>query len=101
PVDKVTLRERLTEPEMTSQETARVRALAGRDLLRRAGDHHFTARMAAFRAQVDDVVRGLDDIHMMLDCKNRVSGVHQTMQAVEQALDVREMEPRSRFVQNI
>src|SRR6185295_12707339 len=57
--------------------------------------------IAAFRAEVDDVIRGLDDVHVVLDDQDRIAGVDQPRQHAEQALDVREMQAGSRLVEDV
>ena len=42
--------------------------------------------MAAFGTEVDDVVRGLDDVEVMLDEQHRVAGVDEPVQRFEQPL---------------
>ena len=86
---------------MTLQETAGMRRFAGGHLFRCAGDHDLAAGMAAFGPKVNDVVCGFDDVHVMLDREHRVPGIDQAMQAVEQTLNIREMEARGRFVEDV
>ena len=51
----------------------RVRPPALRDRFGRAGDDDFAAGMAAFRSEVDDVVGGLDHVHVVLDEQHGVA----------------------------
>jgi hypothetical protein len=53
-----------------------------------AAEEDLTAVVAAFGTEVDHIVGGLDDVEMVLDDESRVTGVYQSFQAVEQALDV-------------
>jgi len=57
--------------------------------------------MATFRAQIDDVIGGFDHIEMMLDQDDRMSGVHQAVQRPEQPLDIGEVKPGRRFIENV
>src|SRR4029453_19456553 len=86
---------------MTLEESSGVRSLACGDLFGRACDDDPAAGMAAFGAEVDHVVCGLDDVHVMFDSQHRMACVHEPMQAVEQPLDVREVKSRRRLVENI
>ena len=78
-----------------------MRRLACSDLFRRARYDNLSASVAAFRAEVDHVVCGLDDIHVVFDGQYRVACVHKSMQTVEQALDIGEVKSRGRLVENV
>ena len=52
-------------------------------------------------AQIDDVIGGLDDVHVVFDEEHRVSGVHELIQRHEQALDVRQVQPGRRLVEDV
>ena len=95
------LRVPLHGTEMALQETAGMRGFAGGHHFRRTCNYDLAPGMAAFGAEVNDVVCGFDDIHVMLDRKHSVSGVDQAMQAVEQPLNICEMKTSSRFVENV
>src|SRR5215831_18843572 len=58
------------------------------DLFRRPYGDHVTARVATFRAEVDDPVGRLDDIQIMLDDQHRTSCLDQTFKSAEQLVDV-------------
>jgi hypothetical protein len=57
--------------------------------------------MTAFRPEIDDMVNRLDHIEMMLDENHGVAGVDQPVERVEQLLDVGQMQPRGRFVEDV
>src|SRR5215204_3133689 len=63
--------------EHLAQRAAGVRCLAFRDALRRTGDHNFPARPSPFGAEVDYIVRGLDDVEVVLDHKQRMTRLDQ------------------------
>ena len=86
---------------MRAQIAARVGFRTRRDLLRRTYRDDLAAAASAFRPQVDDVVRRLDDVQVVLDHQNRVTRVHQPVQAVEELRDVRQMQPGRRFVEDV
>ena len=71
------------------------------DILRGAGDHDLTAANAAFRAQVDDPVGGLDDVEVVLDDDDGVAVIAQPVQYGQRLRDVVEMQAGGGFVQYI
>ena len=72
-----------------------------RHLFRGAGGHEFAAAVAAFRAQIDEVVRGFDDLQVVFDDDDGVAFVHQAVEHQEQLFDVRQVEPGGGLVQDI
>ena len=76
-------------------------ASARGDVLRRAGRDHAAAAGAAFGAHVDDPVGGLDDVEVVLDHDQRVAGVAQRVQHVQQQLDVGEVQAGGRLVEDV
>src|SRR5712691_11047492 len=83
------------------QGLAGVACLVRRNLLRRPLGDEAAAAVAAFRAEVDDPVGGLNDIDVVLDHHHRVAGVAQSMQHFEQQLDVVEMQACGRLVEDV
>src|SRR5688572_20312220 len=73
----------------------------GGDLLGRAFGDDRAAAFAALGAQIDDPVRGLDDIEIVLDHHHGVARVAQAMQHAEEQPDVVEMQPRGRLVEDV
>ena len=57
--------------------------------------------MPALGAEVDHVIGGLDYIEMMLNKYYRVPGIHEAVQGLQQALDVRQVQPGGRLIQDI
>ena len=74
------------------QESAGVAFLRLRHFLRCARDHQTAAFVSAFRAQVNHVVRSLDDIKVVLNHQNAVPIINQSCQAGQQTIDVSEMQ---------
>ena len=72
-----------------------------RDLLRGASGHDGTAAAAALRAEVNDIIRALDDIEVMLDHDDRVACIDQLIQHLDKAVNIRHMQTRGGLVQNI
>src|SRR5699024_10866970 len=60
-----------------TQEIPGVGVRVGRNLFRRAGGHDLAAAVATFRAEVDQPVGGLDDIQIVFDDHDCVTGVAQ------------------------
>src|SRR6186997_1495044 len=56
---------------------------------------------AAFRSQVDDVVRGFDDVEVVLDDHDGVALIDELVEHVEQLVRVGEMEARGRLVEDV
>src|SRR5918911_2145878 len=71
------------------------------DLLGRSGRDHLAACLAALRTEVDDPVRLLDHVQVVLDHEHRVSRVDEPLQHLEQLLDVGEVEARRRLVEDV
>ena len=70
------------------QELSRIRFCDAADLLGRADRDHLAAAVAAFWAQVDDLVGHLDDIQVVLDDQHAVAGIHQALQHLDQLVHI-------------
>src|SRR2546422_7825846 len=75
-----------------------VGALPLRDLLRSAGRQHSASALPPFRPQVDDLVRALDHVEVVLNQQNGVPYIDKTAENIEQPPDVVEVEPGGRLV---
>ena len=64
-------------------------------------DDELARRLAAFGADVDDPVGGLDHVEVVLDDQHRVAGVDEVVQHLEQQLDVGEVEAGRRLVEQV
>ena len=73
----------------------------GRDGFRRAHANHLTAASAAFRTHVDDPVGGLDDVQVVFDHHDGVTGVAQVLQHRQQQRNVGEMQAGGGLVQDV
>ena len=78
-----------------------VRHLDLRDLFGRPGSDHHPAAFPAFRAEIDDVVRRLDHVEIVLDDEQRVARLEQFPEGREQLRDVVEMQAGRRLIENI
>src|SRR6478672_1200357 len=59
------------------------------------------AAIATLGAEVDDPVGGLDDVEVVLDDDDRIAPVDQPMEDLEELLDVGEVEPGRRLVEDV
>src|SRR5579859_2555461 len=83
------------------QVAAGERAAHLRDLLGRALGDDLAAGLAAFGAEVDDVVGRLHDVEVVLDDDDRVPRVDEAVQDLEELLDVGEVEAGRRLVEDV
>src|SRR6185312_792421 len=72
-----------------------------RNLFRRAGGDDAAAAGAAFGAEVDDPVGGLDDVEVVFDHHHGAAAVDQPMQHVQQLFDVVEVQTGGGFVEDV
>ena len=70
-------------------------------LFRGALGHNGPAMLPAFRPNVDHMVAHLDHIELVLDDDNGVALVHQTVEHINQHLDILKMKASGRLVQNV
>lgn len=68
---------------------------------RRTGAYYPAAMLAALRSQVDDPVRGLDHVEVVLDYYYRIAVVYQPAYHFEQLLDICGMQAGSRLVHQV
>ncbi len=71
------------------------------DLLRRTQRDNRPALIPSLGAEVDDIVSGLNDFEVVLDCDNCISGIHNLLQNVDQPMYIGCVQPGGRFIQNI
>ena len=70
-------------------------------MFRRAAGDDFAAAAAAFRAEIDDPVRGFDDVQVVFDDDDGVAAVAQAVQHVKQLAHVVEVQAGGWFVQDV
>src|SRR5688572_4708186 len=78
-----------------------MRRLACGDLFGRATCDEFSPFVAALGTQVDNVIGRLDDIQIVLDHHYGMTIVHEPVQALQQPVDVSEVQAGCRFVEDI
>src|SRR5215210_4875670 len=83
------------------EEVARVGLGDRGDLLRGAGADQLTALLPALGAHVDDAVGGLDHVEVVLDHDDGVALVDESLQHLQQPLDVGELQPGGRLVEDV
>ena len=71
------------------------------DLFRGANSDNLAAAIAAFRTKIDYVIRGLDDIEVMLDNHHCVAFVDQTLKNFQEQVDICEVKPCGWLVEDI
>ena len=86
---------------MRFEKTSSVRPLAGGNLFWRAGYDDFAASVAAFGAEVNDVVGGFDDIQVMFDQQHGMACVYETVQRFQQPFNISQVQARGRFVEDV
>src|SRR5215211_9261680 len=84
-----------------AQEAARVRLLDAGDFFGGARRDDLATGVTTLGSEVDHVVCGPDHIQVVLDDDDGVPRVHEPVQDGEQLLDVREVKPRRRLIQDV
>ena len=87
-------------PVILTQRLAGVRSRVQPHILRRARGHDQTARITAFRPQIDEPIRRTDHIQVVLDHQQRVPRLQQPAQGAHQLGDVVEVQAGGRFVEH-
>src|SRR5579885_1764252 len=95
------LRLRLLPEQHRLEKLPRVTPLRLHNVLRRAGRDDLAAAVAAFGAEVDDPVGGLDHLQIVLDDDDGVAALDQFVQHVEQLCHVVKMQPGGRLVEDV
>ena len=60
----------------------------------------FSSGVAAFGTEVDDPIGGADDVEVVFDHDERVSGYDEFLQGAQKDFDILEMQARGRFVED-
>ena len=84
-----------------AQGSACVRRVDLRDFLRSADGHHMPAAIAPLGTEVDDMVRRLDHVEVVLDHKQRVARLDQLAERGQELRNVIEVQPCRRLVEDI
>ena len=70
-------------------------------LLRCSAGHHLSPFLTPFGTKVNDIISGLDHLHVMFDHDYCITPIGQSIENVEQSLDICKMEPSRGFIENI
>ena len=87
--------------EMRPQEVSGVRCWGGHDYFGCAGGDDVAAGVAAFGAEVYEVVGGFDNVEVVFDDDERAAGGDEGAEGLEQFVDVVEMEAGGGFVEDV
>src|SRR5204863_990507 len=66
-----------------------------------SGYDNFAAGVSALGTEIDHMIGGLDYVEVMLDQKHGMSGIDETVQGLQQSLDVGEMQAGCRLIEDI
>ena len=72
-----------------------------RDRFRRARHDQLTALMAALGAKIENPIGTFDDVEMVFDDQDGMAAPHQPLQAIQQPLDIGEVQAGRGFVKNV
>lgn len=70
------------------------------DLLGCALGYELSSPRPSVRSEIDDVVSDLDDVEMMFDDDDRISGIYQAMQQIDKQRHIREVKAGGRLVEH-
>src|SRR5688500_14127064 len=87
--------------EQRFQIAPRVRRLDLRHFLWCPGSDDHAATNSAFGSEIDDPVRGLDDVEVVLDHQHGVPAIDEAVQHFEQQPNILEVQPRRGFVEDV
>lgn len=71
------------------------------DFFRRSGGYHFTTPVAAFGAEIDNMVRHFHYIQVVFDNNHRISLVHQLLENNEELPDILTVQASGRLIEDI
>ena len=83
------------------QELSCIRLWYSADIFRRPRSDDRTTSVTAFRAQINEIISCFDDIEIMFNDNDRISAIDEELQDIHQLVDIRRMQPRRRFVEDI
>lgn len=87
--------------DLFGQIPASMRPRMTHDFPNRSGNHDLTPIVTAFGPQVNNMIRRLNDIQVMLDNDDSVSRVHQLFEYLNQMVYIGKMKAGGRLIQNI
>ena len=78
-----------------------IRILAGNNLIRRTFKNKIAALVSALRAKIDDIIRRLDDIEIVLNDNDGVAIVNQTIENTDELFNIIRMKTGRRLIKSI
>ena len=87
--------------ENRSEIAAGIRFFALCDLLGRAARDQSAAAVAALGTEIEDIIRDLDDVKVVLDDDDRVPRVHELLQHIHKPVHIRDVQAGRRLVEDI
>ena len=86
---------------MRAKSAARVGFLTRGNFLGCPCHDQLTALVASLRSKVQYPIGAFDDVEVMLNHQDRMPRIHQSLQTIQKALYIREMQSSGRFVEYI
>src|SRR5258707_7810252 len=87
--------------QQRTQISSRVRRIHVRDIFRCTRGDNRSAAESSFWSEIDDPVRGLDHIEVVLDHEDRVAASHETVKNFKQHSNILEVQTGCRLVENV
>ena len=84
----------------TAQKCPGVRVIDLSDLLRSSNGNHFATLVSGFRAEIDNPIRALDHLEIMLNHDNGMAAIDQPLKQLQQHRDIVEMQSSRRLIEN-
>ena len=73
----------------------------GDEMRRRASDDDLSPGVAAFWAEINNVIRLADDLQVVFHYHYRISLIHQRLQDMQEFLDVCQVQPSGGFIEEV
>jgi hypothetical protein len=72
-----------------------------RDLLWPTTPQDLPSLIPSFGTKINDLISGLDHVHVMLNDDDRIAGISQPVENIQEFLNIGEMEPSGWFIQDV
>ena len=73
----------------------------GDEVRGRASDDDFSPGVAAFWAEINNVIRLADDLLVVFHYLYRIPLIHQCLQDMQEFLDIRQVQPSGGFIEEV
>jgi hypothetical protein len=94
-------RQRASRSENVRKKMPREGFSAPHHIFRSPLRHETASPLAPFRPEIDDVIRRLDNVEVVLDDHDRIAVIHELVQDVEQLVSVIEVQPGRWLVEDV